>query len=150
MALFVCFYGQLYAWGYNNCGQVGSGSTANQPTPRRVSNCLQGKIVVGIACGQTSSMAVVNNGEVSAAAAFPHSLSPEPTKLVPEYGEMLPGRAHVRAVIDRAVLATSVSQLLENTASDWRCSLSVFPYGKDCIGTQFLLSLQLQEFEQLY
>uniref|UniRef100_A0A803VUK3 RCC1 and BTB domain containing protein 1 n=1 Tax=Ficedula albicollis TaxID=59894 RepID=A0A803VUK3_FICAL len=56
--------GDLYAWGYNNCGQVGSGSTANQPTPRRVSNCLQGKIVVGIACGQTSSMAVVNNGEV--------------------------------------------------------------------------------------
>ncbi|XP_040439804.1 RCC1 and BTB domain-containing protein 1 isoform X6 [Falco naumanni] len=58
------FDGDLYAWGYNNCGQVGSGSTANQPTPRRVSNCLQGKMVVGIACGQTSSMAVVNNGEV--------------------------------------------------------------------------------------
>ncbi|XP_042723600.1 RCC1 and BTB domain-containing protein 1 isoform X2 [Tympanuchus pallidicinctus] len=58
------FDGDLYAWGYNNCGQVGSGSTANQPTPRRVSNCLQDKMVVGIACGQTSSMAVVNNGEV--------------------------------------------------------------------------------------
>ncbi|KAM6141107.1 LOW QUALITY PROTEIN: RCC1 and BTB domain-containing protein 1 [Pterocles gutturalis] len=58
------FDGDLYAWGYNNCGQVGSGSTANQPTPRRISNCLQGKMVVGIACGQTSSMAVVNNGEV--------------------------------------------------------------------------------------
>ncbi|XP_027327262.2 RCC1 and BTB domain-containing protein 1 isoform X4 [Anas platyrhynchos] len=56
--------GDLYAWGYNNCGQVGSGSTANQPTPRRVSNCLQGKMVVSIACGQTSSMAIVNNGEV--------------------------------------------------------------------------------------
>ncbi|PKU34565.1 rcc1 and btb domain-containing protein 1 [Limosa lapponica baueri] len=55
------FDGDLYAWGYNNCGQVGSGSTANQPTPRRVSNCLQCKMVVGIACGQTSSMAVVNN-----------------------------------------------------------------------------------------
>lgn len=100
MVLFVCFYGQLYAWGYNNCGQVGSGSTANQPTPRRVSNCLQGKIVVGIACGQTSSMAVVNNGEVSAAAAaFPHSLLPASTKLVSEYGEMLTGSAQVRAVL---------------------------------------------------
>ncbi|XP_036396582.1 RCC1 and BTB domain-containing protein 1 isoform X6 [Megalops cyprinoides] len=56
--------GEVYAWGYNNCGQVGSGSTANQPTPRKVSNCLQYKVVVSIACGQTSSMAVVDNGVV--------------------------------------------------------------------------------------
>uniref|UniRef100_A0A667YXT2 Regulator of chromosome condensation (RCC1) and BTB (POZ) domain containing protein 1 n=1 Tax=Myripristis murdjan TaxID=586833 RepID=A0A667YXT2_9TELE len=56
--------GEVYAWGYNNCGQVGSGSTANQPTPRRVSNCLQNKVAVGIVCGQTSSLAVVDNGEV--------------------------------------------------------------------------------------
>ncbi|CAB1329012.1 unnamed protein product, partial [Coregonus sp. 'balchen'] len=39
----------LYAWGYNNC-QVGSGFTANQPTPRRVSNCLQNKVAVSITC----------------------------------------------------------------------------------------------------
>ncbi|XP_062302734.1 RCC1 and BTB domain-containing protein 1 isoform X2 [Osmerus eperlanus] len=56
--------GEVFAWGYNNCGQVGSGSTANQPTPRKVSGCLQGKVVTGISCGQTSSMAVVDNGEV--------------------------------------------------------------------------------------
>ncbi|CAN9497541.1 unnamed protein product [Ophioblennius macclurei] len=56
--------GEVYAWGYNNCGQVGSGSTANQPTPRRVSSCLQNKVAVSIVCGQTSSLAVVNNGEV--------------------------------------------------------------------------------------
>ncbi|KAF7666962.1 hypothetical protein LDENG_00085520 [Lucifuga dentata] len=56
--------GEVYAWGYNNCGQVGSGSTANQPTPRRVSSCLQNKLAVGIVCGQTSSLAVVDNGEV--------------------------------------------------------------------------------------
>ncbi|XP_011533437.1 RCC1 and BTB domain-containing protein 1 isoform X2 [Homo sapiens] len=55
---------QVFAWGYNNCGQVGSGSTANQPTPRKVTNCLHIKRVVGIACGQTSSMAVLDNGEV--------------------------------------------------------------------------------------
>lgn len=58
--------GEVYAWGYNNCGQVGSGSTANQPTPRRVSNCLQDKVAVGIVCGQTSSLAVMDNGEVYA------------------------------------------------------------------------------------
>lgn len=55
---------QVYAWGYNNSGQVGSGSTANQPTPRRVSSCLQNKVVVNIACGQLCTMAVLDNGEV--------------------------------------------------------------------------------------
>lgn len=57
---------QVYAWGYNNSGQVGSGSTANQPTPRRVSSCLQNKVVVNIACGQLCSMAVLDSGEVTA------------------------------------------------------------------------------------
>ncbi|XP_023655081.1 RCC1 and BTB domain-containing protein 1 isoform X1 [Paramormyrops kingsleyae] len=56
--------GEVFAWGYNNCGQVGSGSTANQPTPRRVSSCLQNRVATGISCGQTSSMAVLDNGEV--------------------------------------------------------------------------------------
>uniref|UniRef100_A0A8C6P0S3 RCC1 and BTB domain containing protein 1 n=1 Tax=Nothobranchius furzeri TaxID=105023 RepID=A0A8C6P0S3_NOTFU len=56
--------GEVYAWGYNNCGQVGSGSTANQPTPRRVSTCLQNKVAVSIVCSQTSSLALVDNGEV--------------------------------------------------------------------------------------
>ncbi|XP_014916266.1 RCC1 and BTB domain-containing protein 1-like [Poecilia latipinna] len=56
--------GEVYAWGYNNCGQVGSGSTANQPTPRRVSSCLQNKLAISIVCGQTSSLALVDNGEV--------------------------------------------------------------------------------------
>ncbi|KAM9766765.1 RCC1 and BTB domain-containing protein 1 isoform 2-T3 [Menidia menidia] len=56
--------GEVFAWGYNNCGQVGSGSTANQPYPRRVTGCLQGKTAVGISSGQTSSMALVDNGEV--------------------------------------------------------------------------------------
>uniref|UniRef100_A0A3B3SNV1 Regulator of chromosome condensation (RCC1) and BTB (POZ) domain containing protein 1 n=1 Tax=Paramormyrops kingsleyae TaxID=1676925 RepID=A0A3B3SNV1_9TELE len=55
--------GEVFAWGYNNCGQVGSGSTANQPTPRRVSSCLQNRVATGISCGQTSSMAVLDNGE---------------------------------------------------------------------------------------
>lgn len=54
----------MFAWGYNNSGQVGSGSTANQPIPRRVTGCLQNKVAVNIACGQMCSMAVVNTGEV--------------------------------------------------------------------------------------
>ncbi|XP_012592732.2 RCC1 and BTB domain-containing protein 2 isoform X1 [Microcebus murinus] len=56
--------GEVFAWGYNNSGQVGSGSTANQPIPRRVTGCLQTKAVVNIACGQMCSMAVVDTGEV--------------------------------------------------------------------------------------
>uniref|UniRef100_A0AAQ5Y0Q0 BTB domain-containing protein n=1 Tax=Amphiprion ocellaris TaxID=80972 RepID=A0AAQ5Y0Q0_AMPOC len=56
--------GEVFAWGYNNCGQIGSGSTANQPHPRKVTGSLQGKTAVGITCGQTSSMALANNGEV--------------------------------------------------------------------------------------
>ncbi|XP_028903699.1 RCC1 and BTB domain-containing protein 2 isoform X2 [Ornithorhynchus anatinus] len=56
--------GEVYAWGYNNSGQVGSGSTANQPIPRRVTSCLQNKIATNIACGQMCSMAVVESGEV--------------------------------------------------------------------------------------
>nr|XP_031322313.1 RCC1 and BTB domain-containing protein 2 isoform X7 [Camelus dromedarius] len=56
--------GEVFAWGYNNSGQIGSGSTANQPIPRRVTGCLQNKVVVNIACGQMCSMAVVDTGEV--------------------------------------------------------------------------------------
>ncbi|CAL9698480.1 unnamed protein product [Knipowitschia caucasica] len=56
--------GEVFAWGYNNCGQIGSGSTANQPHPRRVTGCVQGRTAVTISCGQTSSMCVCDNGEV--------------------------------------------------------------------------------------
>ncbi|XP_061649320.1 RCC1 and BTB domain-containing protein 1 isoform X4 [Phyllopteryx taeniolatus] len=66
-------FGEVYAWGYNNCGQVGSGSTATQPHPRRVSGCLQNKTAVGVVCGQTSSMAVVDNGEI--VCGYAHSLA---------------------------------------------------------------------------
>uniref|UniRef100_A0A3Q4GXL3 Regulator of chromosome condensation (RCC1) and BTB (POZ) domain containing protein 1 n=1 Tax=Neolamprologus brichardi TaxID=32507 RepID=A0A3Q4GXL3_NEOBR len=40
--------GEVFAWGYNNCGQIGSGSTANQPYPRKVTGCLQGKNASGL------------------------------------------------------------------------------------------------------
>ncbi|XP_071517707.1 RCC1 and BTB domain-containing protein 1-like isoform X1 [Panulirus ornatus] len=56
--------GEVLAWGQNNCGQVGSGTTTNQPTPRKVIASIGGRRVVDIACGQTSSMAVMDNGEV--------------------------------------------------------------------------------------
>ncbi|ODN05802.1 RCC1 and BTB domain-containing protein 1 [Orchesella cincta] len=56
--------GEVYAFGQNNSGQVGCGSTANQPTPRRVSAVIGSTKIVSIACGQTSSFAVSDTGEV--------------------------------------------------------------------------------------
>ncbi|PVD18761.1 hypothetical protein C0Q70_21313 [Pomacea canaliculata] len=56
--------GEVYAWGQNNCGQVGTGTTANQPTPRKISAVIGGRNVVSVCCGQTSSLALMDNGEV--------------------------------------------------------------------------------------
>lgn len=56
--------GEIYAWGQNNCGQVGTGTTANQPTPRKISSVIGARNVVSISCGQTSSVALLENGEV--------------------------------------------------------------------------------------
>lgn len=56
--------GEVYAWGQNNCGQVGSGSTANQPSPRKITSAIGSRVTLTIACGQTSSMALLDNGEV--------------------------------------------------------------------------------------
>ncbi|EFN61765.1 RCC1 and BTB domain-containing protein 1 [Camponotus floridanus] len=56
--------GEVYAWGQNNCGQVGSNISTNQGSPRQVTSNLAGKKIVHISCGQTSSMVVTDNGEV--------------------------------------------------------------------------------------
>ncbi|XP_012230297.1 RCC1 and BTB domain-containing protein 1 [Linepithema humile] len=56
--------GEVYAWGQNNCGQVGNSISTNQGAPRQVNSSLVGKKIVHIACGQTSSMALTDNGEV--------------------------------------------------------------------------------------
>ncbi|RXG60788.1 RCC1 and BTB domain-containing protein 1 [Armadillidium vulgare] len=65
--------GEVLAWGQNNCGQIGSGTTTNQPTPRKIIANIGGRRVIDIACGQTSSMAVMDNGEV--ACGYSHTLA---------------------------------------------------------------------------
>ena len=60
--------GDVYAWGQNNCGQIGSGTTTNQTTPKKIlynhaskfPHALASKIV----CGQTTSILVLDSGEV--------------------------------------------------------------------------------------
>ncbi|XP_037101637.1 RCC1 and BTB domain-containing protein 1-like [Syngnathus acus] len=56
--------GEVFAWGFNNFGQARSGSLAVQPFPVKVGGSLQGKTVIGITCGQSSSMALLDNGEI--------------------------------------------------------------------------------------
>ncbi|KAI4497020.1 hypothetical protein M0802_007766 [Mischocyttarus mexicanus] len=58
--------GEVYAWGQNNCGQIGSGIVSNQGAPRKINSALTGKIVTSITCGQTYSMIVTSSGEVYA------------------------------------------------------------------------------------
>jgi len=58
--------GEVFAWGYNSCGQIGSGTTNNQVTPRKVGGVLNGLKITDIACGQTSSMALSSQGDIYA------------------------------------------------------------------------------------
>ncbi|CAH3163860.1 unnamed protein product [Porites lobata] len=59
--------GEVYAWGYNNCGQIGLGTTNNQTVPRKINSAIIGsKKISMIACGQTSSMALSDAGELFA------------------------------------------------------------------------------------
>ena len=55
---------KIYSWGQNNCGQISTGIGSNQSVPRKVNSILSNKIVAAIACGQTSSIAVTDSGEV--------------------------------------------------------------------------------------
>ena len=60
--------GDVYAWGQNNCGQIGSGTTTNQTTPKKILYSHQSKfphaVAIKIVCGQTSSLLVLDSGEV--------------------------------------------------------------------------------------
>lgn len=56
--------GEVYAWGYNSCGQVGSGNTTNQSTPRKVELSPEGVDCSSIACGQASSVALTVSGKL--------------------------------------------------------------------------------------
>ncbi|XP_048266273.1 RCC1 and BTB domain-containing protein 1 isoform X3 [Bombus terrestris] len=58
--------GEVYAWGHNVSGQVGCGTILStvQPIPKLLHIVLNGKKVVHISCGDSSSVAVTDNGEV--------------------------------------------------------------------------------------
>ncbi|KAK3601331.1 hypothetical protein CHS0354_011933 [Potamilus streckersoni] len=119
--------GEIYAWGQNNCGQVGSGTTTNQPTPRKVIAVIGSRVTVSIACGQTSSMALMDNGEVygwgyngnGQLGVGNNVNSPNPCKVQMQNGiivsQIVCGYAHTLALTDEGALyswgANSYGQL---------------------------------------
>lgn len=60
--------GDVFAWGQNNCGQIGSGTTTNQTTPKKIlyghASKFPHAVASRIVCGQTSSILVLDSGEV--------------------------------------------------------------------------------------
>jgi len=56
--------GEVYAWGYNSSGQIGSGSTSTQSTPRKVLSTIGQMRMIDIGCCQNTSFALSCNGEV--------------------------------------------------------------------------------------
>jgi alpha-tubulin suppressor-like RCC1 family protein len=60
--------GHVYAWGMNDKGQLGDGTTVDRSTPVAViaSGILLGKTVVAIAAGQKHSVALTSDGKIYA------------------------------------------------------------------------------------
>jgi len=58
--------GKIYAWGYNNVGQLGNNSTTESPVPVEVntSGVLSGKTITAIAAGYTHTVALDSDGKV--------------------------------------------------------------------------------------
>ncbi|MBP9489374.1 hypothetical protein KBE88_01255, partial [Candidatus Saccharibacteria bacterium] len=60
--------GQIYAWGYNDYGQLGNGDTTSSNTPVKVdaSGVLAGKTISQISAGGAHSLALDSEGQIYA------------------------------------------------------------------------------------
>ncbi|CAB3388423.1 Hypothetical predicted protein [Cloeon dipterum] len=56
--------GEVYTFGRNNEGQLGLGTTENQPFPRKVGGLLEGTIVASVACQALSSIVLLHSGKI--------------------------------------------------------------------------------------
>ncbi|XP_003383757.1 PREDICTED: RCC1 and BTB domain-containing protein 1-like [Amphimedon queenslandica] len=56
--------GDVYSWGFNNCGQLGCGDTTSRYNPNRVTGLLDGKTCIHVTCNHTSSFALTGEGEI--------------------------------------------------------------------------------------
>lgn len=57
------FHHQVYSWGNGDGGRLGHGDSSSREEPTLIQE-LQGKTVVGIACGSTYSAAITAEGEL--------------------------------------------------------------------------------------
>jgi alpha-tubulin suppressor-like RCC1 family protein len=66
--LALCADGTVVAWGYNNCGQLGDGTTVTRRVPVAIApvGALAGKQVVAVAAGAYQSFALCADGTVAA------------------------------------------------------------------------------------
>ncbi|XP_064394072.1 RCC1 and BTB domain-containing protein 1-like [Halichondria panicea] len=103
--------GDVYAWGYNNYGQVGSGDMTNHTTPTRVEDVLVGVGCVSVSCAQASSLALSQKGEVFTwgyngfghlgIGSYSNQCTPRRAQLHDVYiKEVVCGYAHVLALTD--------------------------------------------------
>ncbi|HOY54644.1 MAG TPA: hypothetical protein PL015_08205 [Opitutaceae bacterium] len=67
-SLALCSDGTVAAWGWNNLGELGNGSTENSSTPVLVdmAGALNGKTVVSVSAGLSHSLALCSDGSVAA------------------------------------------------------------------------------------
>jgi RCC1 and BTB domain-containing protein len=57
--------GEVFSWGYNNCGQLGMGDTVNYTAPERVEGGALGSVTcVSASCGSACSFALSQQGEL--------------------------------------------------------------------------------------
>jgi alpha-tubulin suppressor-like RCC1 family protein/tRNA A-37 threonylcarbamoyl transferase component Bud32 len=56
-------FGEVYAWGENDCGQIGNGRNSDQLKPIKVKGFNNERVVM-ISCGKWHSMALTDNGYV--------------------------------------------------------------------------------------
>jgi alpha-tubulin suppressor-like RCC1 family protein len=65
--LALCADGGIVAWGYNNYGQLGDGTTTNSPVPVAVKRvgALAGKTAIAVAAGSYHSFALCSDGTVA-------------------------------------------------------------------------------------
>jgi alpha-tubulin suppressor-like RCC1 family protein len=67
-ALAVSAFGRVFAWGANDSGQLGTGTTDDATSPQQVdlSGALAGKRVVAVAAGEDFSLALTDEGKIYA------------------------------------------------------------------------------------
>ena len=55
--------GEVFGWGYNGNGQLGTGNAVNQLSPMRIAS-LNGLVIVKVVCGYAHTLALTDEGHL--------------------------------------------------------------------------------------